>query len=243
MLPTKSREAPSVAFSTSKPVVYARSDGLGTRLGAMIVAIDVARRLNAPFKFLWPSTTYSDGEKHAITEVRGIFSDAYVARHFDQSIDTHQLAEIRDGAITPGVFQSAFSSDAKQGLLVQLWDRPVQIDSRVSTKAPDLVAAFETIEFSPAITKVIDAAQQAVSRDFVAIHARRGDLVYGDYRRQLFNHKYAPAAMIKMVFRRLKDTGRKPIIFSDDAEIIRVLKRDFEVVSAADLPGYPHASP
>lgn len=208
----------------------------------MIVAIDVARRLNAPFKFLWPSTTYSDGEKHAITEVRGIFSDAYVARHFDQSIDTRKLVGIRDGAITPGVVKSAFSS-GKEGLLVELWDRPVEIDSRVSNEAPDLIAAFETIEFSQGITSVIAAAKQSVSRDFVAIHARRGDLVYGDYRRQLYNHKYAPAAMIKTVFRRLKDTGRKPIIFSDDPEIIRVLKRDFAVVCAADLSGYPHRSP
>lgn len=209
----------------------------------MTVAIDVARRLNAPFKFMWPSTTYSDGDKHAITPVREFFSSAYVARHFDQCLDTRKLVTVRDDAITPTVFKEAFSSRAKAGLLVELWDRPAEIDSSVSSEPPDLVAAFKSIEFAPAIARIIDAAKRAVSRRFVAVHARRGDLVYGDYRRQLYNHKYAPAALVKSVFRHLTETGRTPLIFSDDPEIIRILKRDFSVVCASDIPGYPNGSP
>ncbi|WP_430241031.1 tetratricopeptide repeat protein [Neorhizobium sp. DAR64861/K0K2] len=218
-----------------KYAVVTRSDGLGTRLCAMVNAIDVAQRLGLGFKFSWPSSTYSDADSHAIKHASLLFSDRFVRDHFDPDLDPRRYIKVLDTPITKKLIAKV--EESKDGFLIDHWSKQVQIDSAPGVPRRDLAAAFEKIEFSKRLTRVIEAAKSSVPNGAVAIHARRGDLVYGSYRTRLYNQKYAPTALVKSVVKRLIEVGKKPIIFSDDERIKTILKRDTTAIISTELSG------
>lgn len=216
-----------------KYAIVTRSDGLGTRLCAMVNAIDVATRLGMGFKFSWPTSTYSDAESHAIKHASVLFSDRFVREHFDPDLDPKRYIKILDTPITKRLISKL--EENRDGFLIDHWSKQVQIDSAQGNQRKDLAAAFNKIEFSKRLTRVMEAAKSSVPEGAVAIHARRGDLVYGGYRTRLYNQKYAPTALVKSVVKRLIEVGKKPIVFSDDERIIEILKRDTTALVASEI--------
>ncbi|RZI59999.1 MAG: hypothetical protein EOP14_02990 [Pseudomonas sp.] len=140
-----------------KYAVVTRSDGLGTRLCAMVNAIDVAQRLGLGFKFSWPSSTYSDADSHAIKHASLLFSDRFVRDHFDPDLDPRRYIKVLDTPITKKLIAKV--EESKDGFLIDHWSKQVQIDSAPGVPRRDLAAAFEKIEFSKRLTRVIEAAK------------------------------------------------------------------------------------
>lgn len=220
-----------------KNIVVTRTDGLGTRLCAMVNGLDVAKKLKLPFKFSWSSATYSDAESHAIKDAKAFFADDFVDQHFDPTIDHRRYVKILDAAITKKAVAKVTAADELDGFLINHWSEAVNIEGVKLRPKADLIAGFKAIRFSDRINAAMDKAKAVVPAGSVAIHCRRGDLVYGDYRKQLYNQKYAPSGMVKTIVRNMNEIGKKPIIFSDDPRIIAMLKRDFDVTSTEELGG------
>ena len=56
-------------------VIAARNDELGARLCALVNAVALARRLNLPFRFMWPPPLL-DSEFNAVSSLESIFSQS-----------------------------------------------------------------------------------------------------------------------------------------------------------------------
>ncbi|HEY6722632.1 MAG TPA: hypothetical protein VI197_01335 [Polyangiaceae bacterium] len=219
-----------------KEIVAARGDGLGARLGAILNAMVLAEVLDLPFFFAWPPMV-SDAGYHAIAPVSEIFSKEFIDRHYREAIDLGSYQKIMESTITAQLIADVRRDPKLRGLLIEHWYGPVPVEGH-SHDAPALLrAAFARIGFSTAIQRVLAAARRVPLQDCIAIHARRGDIVYGDYRFRLFNAKYTPRAIVKAVIRSALDSGHRVLLFSDDAATLELMKQEYSVVLSSDLGG------
>lgn len=212
-------------------IVALRGDGFGARICAIANGLAVAERLGLPFWFSWPQMK-TDGDFHAIAPPEAIFSADFLAKHLDQTLAPRDYVGVMDAPITSGIMSEA---QEKSGIAVNHWNGPVVIEGKPNQSAGEVAASFQKIEFSDRIKAAMKAGHDAIKGPSVAVHARRGDIVYGEYRKRLFNRKYMPLAAVKTIIRRLTEQNRKVIFFSDDVPTIDNLKRQFGIGTASEL--------
>lgn len=227
----------------SKEVVAARKDGLGGRLASMINAMRVAEVLELPFRFMWPSIGKDHGF-NAISAVEDVFSANFIKAHHREFIDGANYIPIMDVPITKADLERLDKDRRICGFLIDTWARPVPIAGVANAEQFSTARLFARMDLSPRMREVVAAATEGMPLDnCVAVHARGGDLVYGENRLRLFNEKYTPLALLKQVVLRLTEAGRRVIVFSDDERARQSLKRKFGVVLASELGEARFAEP
>lgn len=217
-----------------KEIVAARGDGLGARLGAILNAMVLADVLELPFFFGWPPMG-ADASYHAIASVSDIFSKEFIDRHYRQVVDTESYVTVMESTVTRKMLDDMQRSPTVRGLLINHWYGPVPLEGYSHDARALFRSAFAKIGFSRAIQRVLAAARRIPLQDCVAIHARRGDIVYGEYRFRLFNRKYTPRAVVKGVIRSALDAGYRVLLFSDDEATLQLMKQDCSVLVSSEL--------
>jgi hypothetical protein len=90
--------APS-SVEASGMVIAARGDGLGARLCALVKAVALARKLNLPFRFMWPPPLL-DPEFNAVSSLESIFSQSFIDDHLDDSLFLGEFIAIDHEPVT-----------------------------------------------------------------------------------------------------------------------------------------------
>lgn len=156
-----------------------RSDGMGNRLLALVNAIVLAKRFNGDFFFSWPEDKIHTLQAHAVVEKEMIFSLDFIRKHC-VSNDISRLGKSKPFSFAELVdhldeseFSGCYYIDS-----VDLTTLSIGITS------VDYLAAFSVIKFSNEVMSVYRYAFKVeLSKKYVvAIHARAGDVVYGNYR-------------------------------------------------------------
>ncbi|RYG99550.1 MAG: hypothetical protein EON58_03525 [Alphaproteobacteria bacterium] len=216
--------------NTGEMIVAYRGDGFGARICAIANGLSVAERMGREFRFSWPEMK-TDAGHHAIAPPEEIFSPEFLAQHLDQTIAPRSFVGVMDRPITSEVIEQ---SRALRGIAINHWNGPVDIEGMPHLAIEDMAAVFNKIGFSEPIKAVIEKAKIEINGPFVAVHARRGDIVYGEYRKRLFNRKYMPLAAVRTIIRRLSEQGVSVLFFSDDEPTVVNLKAQFNIGTSLD---------
>lgn len=226
--------------TTIQHILSNHPDGLGARLGAMIIGIFLAKILKVPFKFTWRNSVdiecinkYSDYQRDENgtilwaginnNAVENVFSQDFIKNHL---WDGEEIKPDYGFALTAkkrNIKQLKSTQEAK-GILWQSTSRlPDEwlLDYGSQSKIlQELAECYKTIGFSQDYLNIINATQNIAKQfpnGFIAIHIRAGDLAYSEvrYYPSVFIEKFFPIAIAIDI---IKNTDKKTaiVIFSDD---------------------------
>ena len=200
----------------------------------MLNALLISDALGYSFKFSWspgvwnPLYRKSDAEKPELIHSALDFpAEDLFAKEF---ISSHCVPRQ-----PPGVFHKFRQREATPAR-IQEWEReadfagviPVQLDIRGEVgalssrkKKPNYAQVFSQISFSPRYEEIKHLAHTIeLPENFIAIHLRSGDLVYGEPRKWgLWVKKVTPPSLAKRIIRQTVLSGSPVVIFSQNHEI------------------------
>ncbi|WP_430241909.1 hypothetical protein [Neorhizobium sp. DAR64861/K0K2] len=217
----------------TKQVISVRTDGFGARLMALIHGMYVAEQLDLPFKFSWLPMK-GDSQFHAVSSVRNIFSESFLAEHYDDSLDLSKYREIVHEPLSDETIKQVLQDKNLHGINMMV------CEDQLKFKGADIPREvfpriWQKIDFSDRLKEIIAKAEAAVPGNAVAVHARRGDTISGVYRMRLFNERYVPISWFKTIFRGEADKGSPLLLFSDDSRILQMMRDRYSVGTTDDF--------
>ena len=234
--------------TSSKKIVLAnRVDGLGERLCAIMNAIRLAAHLDVDFRFTWSNELWNDAYDktvstapakmfgHSIVPIEQIFASEFIEKYACLECADSDFAPVPKTNLTT----NALSRSALRGWyttqhhLATEYGAPFANTCKLSSSD-----AFSQIKFTDETEAAVQQARSLDLGDFVAIHLRSGDMVYGDVRKWGFwgNKVLNPIIAFDMI-KQANARGQKVVVFGQDLDWLRHIKSEHDIIVAHDLLG------
>jgi hypothetical protein len=235
-------------YSKSYLIIAGRGDGLGGRLQAFLNAIYISENTNIEFGFVWKNVLNSHAKDfsknqvigkneiigHAIESEDEIFTQDFISKYSY----TDQLKQ------NQGILRNKTFNSMEQLITEEMendwgWYSPLdnlkKIFKDINEKEykSSMKGIWNRIGFSTKIKSLIKVADNSVknfSSEFVAIHIRSGDIVYGNYRfiGKRFMRKALPSHLAIGAIEKLIKENKKIVLFGDDISTNQVIKEYFK---------------
>lgn len=209
--------------------VAARKDGLGCRLTALVNAIALADDLDGTFEFSWPENR-NIRDFHSIWPAEAVFSPAFVADHrsedWSEKFDMMQGNGPRNRAYAAHVLTAGDLRELFEGTAVPREFWLMGLDDFGDILGRDWAsrlypAAFDRIEFVPAIVEAMDLARKVdVGEEACALHLRGGDVVFAMRFSNQYTRKAIPFALAAEIGRRASAAGLRVFVFGQERAVI-----------------------
>jgi hypothetical protein len=138
------------------------------------------KRLNLPFRFMWPPPLL-DSEFNAVSSLESIFSQLFIDDHLDDSLPLGEFIPMDREPVTRDMIEAVRRGD-KKGLRIAHLRGPVRTEIGISISGSEIAKTFAELPFAERIRSALRAAERLERNSAIAVHARRGDIVYGEYR-------------------------------------------------------------
>ena len=209
-----------VALTGREPSFIARRfDGLGGRLVALLNAMVLAEEFGGTFEFAWPENDDLD-DGHACAPAEEIFAPAFLER-FRRECWSEPDARRAARALTADHLEGREEIGFAPG---ECWVTGLEDYGDVLGRPwgnRRYAAAFERIDFVPAIARAIElAGTTEVQPAACALHLRGGDIVFRLRFSNQFTQRVVPFPLIAEIGRRARDTGRQVLVFGQEPEVV-----------------------
>lgn len=212
-----------------KLIVAQRSDRLGGRLNTLVNALRLADKTGFAFRFHWGTIKDRDYE---VNNYRELFTEEFLRNNLDNE-------QFRD--LKPRLFrlpqrpafpldELAARCDGRAGCWVndvRIYVFPGETPEQVRQ---ELRGCFQRLGFHPELQRAFEEiARSMAGEEAVALHIRRGDVLWPMFRWFSTTSKHRPTLFYTEYLRRRLAAGAQErfLVFSDDPETTRDLKRDF----------------
>lgn len=194
--------------------VVSRQDGLGNRLRAILNAIILSKAYGVDYKFIWEERIGRAKEHNVIEPAENVFDHDFISNHIVSSVNKSNEVRLqnylkKDFPLIDG--ESAYIVEAHHA--VGRFSH--EIDSRNFITQHE---AFRAVGFSVPVKSVLFDKQLKISSDFIAIHVRGGDIVYGNHKPNMetFYAKATPWPLVMHACEKIKAMGFKPLLICQD---------------------------
>lgn len=199
-----------------------RNDRLGGRLNAILTAMRIARRYDAPLRVFWPVNEDTSIEMQTPED---LFDDAFIADCFLGK--TEGLAGVRDGmeigAVPAGMTEDAFRASIRGGRLYLSNSATEQLRLPFETVEvlADLPDLLHDMPFNPRVREMIGKIDAILGQTrFRSYHLRRGDIIDDASlaSHNLWPDKYIPRVIYEWHMKRELAEGEGMIVVFSDAQ-------------------------
>lgn len=217
-----------------KVIGSSRYDGFGSRMIALLNARYLAEIYQLPFRFGWIAL---ETGFHSVPPAEEVFDPDFLARYglgasAGRFFHTNKALDLDVAAI-----DGALSDAGLAGIMVEACEGPLTIHGVVPP--PETFSRlWDELGFSSRIRDVMASAKASIPSDAVAIHCRRGDIVHGGDRFNLYNRKFVPLALYKEAIQRELDEEASIVLLGDDQSVLGILASDIprqNLLSSAHL--------
>lgn len=212
-----------------KLIVAQRGGRLGGRLNSLVNALRLAEKAGLPFRYHWPLIQDRDYE---INRVEELFTQRFLRENMEAEAFRLLLPDLRRLPRSPVFPLEALAErcDGKAGYLVNVTRAQVFPGEDPVQVRRELRESFRRLDFLPELKRAFEEiARRMEGQAAVALHIRRGDLLWPRFRWVAAGSKYRPTLLYAEYLRRRLAAGAREcfLVFSDDAETLRELKRSF----------------
>ena len=158
-----------------------RHDGLGSRIAAMIYARWLAQQLGLGFRFQWEPVS-GDPPDRSIPPASDVFAADFLQDCHCQIPSVLVAEQWRDENLPRAAVAAALQDPTRRGFVVNVVGPQLRLDG-VSPTPTELRDAWQRIGWSSRLRDLELRAREAMPERGVALHVRRGDIVYGATRR------------------------------------------------------------
>lgn len=223
---------------TSFKFISAKTDGLGSRLKSIVIAMHLANKFDKGFAYRWQPKLGHYGENfHSVGTADTIFAEKFIRESLivEREYNASHYCRFRrsDKVTLDAVDRLAHSG--KLGVIIDAL-QPGQVLGN-SGGICSFAKEFDQIEFSPVIAEALKMASTVdLPQDSVAIHIRGGDIIYGPFKHVMKHQdKAVPLPLIRDFTEQVLASGRTPLLFMQDP-VDRRFVEDLEgVVLSEDL--------
>ena len=223
-----------------KPLCFIanRTDGFGERLRAVLNAMVAAEVCGGEMGLDWPQLAEEFFSFNDVLPITQTFEKGFLKRRHVSTKDIKALASIttaNDRLRGGGAAAVPHYIDA-----VVMDQRPIErqlgglegIDIAARYKA-----AFEAIEFAPPLARARSLAMELdLGGEFIALHLRAGDIVYGKFRAiGGFTGKAIAYPVIAKLIQMHKKAGKAVLLFGQDKPMCRHLADTYGAHLGADF--------
>lgn len=210
---------------------------MGQRLWAMVNGIVAAKKIpDTDFFFEWKEMGPTGREFHAIRDIDYMFATKYREKHASPISAGRSIAMKEIPAL------NISSTAALEGYDTIIAD-PEDFFRyfkflKEETSSTDFGDAYNSIQFSKEVEWSRAAANSTIVNqlNWVAIHLRAGDIVYGPFRyMDRFTPKVCPAPIAEKLIHDLKKSGKEILIFGQDQDLIQKMKNAGGVHESKDF--------
>ncbi|MGP9765413.1 hypothetical protein ACT3UM_06755 [Halomonas sp. AOP13-D3-9] len=208
--------------------VSKREDGLGERLRAILNAFALAEVYDAQFKFCWNNEKYNR-LGHGVDFVDKVFGNDFIEKHY-----------VEPSAIKNGQLVENFLITKDDGIYFcnqKIQKNAFKDKSEFFVFQQELKKSFHSIGFSKSIELAINKAYELkIDNDFVALHLRAGDVVYGPLSQNCSTVSKSISYPVALkIIDDANKTGNKILVFGQDVDLLRALSKMPNVTLAMDL--------
>ena len=238
-----------------------RTDGLGERLCSLLNAIMLASALNWRFCFSWSDSTrpcsYRNVDKSVINNIavasnfpaEMVFSRLFIRRHLQQERPLGSFISIKKNFSPEKLWEATRSPDFAGFTSTQ-----ILLDDRIfflggSKTELAYQKAFAQVRLSKSFRKLVTYSRRVqLPENFVAVHLRSGDVIYGDSRKWgRWSHKVLVPSIASRYVTGLSALGRNVVVFGQNSKFVREIATLPNVYSAstfcpADVGSPAHAA-
>lgn len=214
-------------------VIAGRTDGLGGRAMAIVNGMWLADRLGAMFGFAWTASRGANPERE-IPNAELVFSRDFLREHHRQAIPDSSVP-VHDKGITKSWLASQSGGATHPRPLAMLVCQDVVALDGITMSAGEFRSIWKRIGWSPWLRTLEVAAQKSIPPGAVALHVRRGDIVYGEMRRGNYFDKVYPIAWLRRIAEQLAASGHSVVVFGDTATAVELVADGLPLVLAARL--------
>lgn len=223
-------------FAAEPFIAACRGDGLGGRVGAMLNALWLARRLGLGFRFAWKPLRSGNPDSW-IPAPKAVFEAGFLHACHRPLSDVMVAQVWRTTDLTRSAVAAAFENPSCRGIIFNLIGNDLRLDG-VHATAAELRDAWQLIGWSGRLRELESQARAVMPAGSVALHMRRGDIVYGQSRRLHWPGKFRPFAWLRRAVEGLCDRGTSVVVFGDSAAAVDNLCDGLPVLRADRLrPG------
>jgi len=228
-------------------IVAGRNDGLGGRLQTILNALYISKNTGLKFAYTWKNDVneyakdFVKDQKignnkiigHAIESEKEVFSDEFISKYSSTSHVNPNQGILRSKKL-------AFLSDILKEPLERNWgwyaplDDLTKLFSKINREdyRTQISQLWYEIDFKDNIKALIKEAEKLASNelDFIAIHIRSGDIVYGGYRffGKRFMKKALPLHLALGEVEELVKVNKQIVLFGDDNSSNSIIKNIYK---------------
>lgn len=209
----------------------------------MLNALWLAEQLGVGFRFHWKPVR-SESSNRTIPPPEAIFdADFLDACHrplADLPVTAPRQVDLNRSSIA-----AAFQDRVRPGVVIRSFNTVLRLDGMPATPA-ELRDAWRRIGWSGRLRELEARAREAVPQRCVALHVRRGDIVYGGNRRLHWPTKFRPLAWLRRATEILCERGETVVLFGDSEATVERLCAGLPVLQGnllrpADASGFEAA--
>ena len=218
--------------SERKTILVNRADGLGQRLKYLVSGMYLADLLGFDFKLHWPDSTYSE-QFHSIVSSEDFFEPEFVQRSIVSAKEAAILSKLPRLDRLESDSRTVLNANNLKGIFCNKLLSEAGIEPDVSKMSE----IYWNLPLHDNFRWILDNARAfAIEDNATALHLRGGDIIYGTYRHfSRFQNKVLPISVAKLLARESHDAGKQLLVFAQDAEIIRELRKTSNCLMASDL--------
>lgn len=194
-----------------------RNDGLGGRVNAMLNALWLAKRCGVAFRFHWPPVRSTCAERK-IPMPQAVFDAGFLDACHRQPADLPATV-VNGKDLDRSSIEAAFQARVRPGIVIPSLGSILKLDGVPATSA-EIRDAWKSIGWSGRLRELEARAREAVPQRCVALHVRRGDLVYGINRRLHWPTKFRPRAWLRRAAEVLCEREERVVVFGDSEAIL-----------------------
>ena len=219
-------------------LVTFRNDRLGGRLISLVNTLRLARDHDLPFKVRWHET---NDIARVFNDPRDFFDEDFVERHFISAEDWSAMrgSVVRLDTVDPATVRGL--KDKVAGGAIVLVDRSFGHDRLGDEDAAEVsanaAAVWTEFPLAPPLAEEAARIRARIGAGAMAYHVRRGDLIHV---KRAMNRPWPQKYVFdEIYFRHIArsiEAGRRPVLFSDDADTIARYRERFPtLIPAAEL--------
>ena len=209
------------------------NDGLGSRVGAMLEALWLAQRLGLGFRFHW-NPVRSETPDRSLPPPKAVFDADFLRACHRPLVKLPAARRYDDPNLIRSELMAAIQDPARRGIVVDRFATGLRLDGVPATSA-ELRDAWQRIGWNSRLRELESRAREAMSERSVALHMRRGDIVYGQSRRRHWPGKFRPFAWLRRAAEDLCDRGTPVVVFGDTSAAVDKLCAGLPVLRADRL--------
>ena len=209
---TSSVRAKTPAGGEEPRIAAWRNDGLGGRINAMLNALWLAERCRVGFCFHW-APLRSEFADRTIPPPQAVFEAGFLDDCHRSQADL-PVTVVNHVDLNRSSIEAAFQDRFRPGIIIRNFSSVLRLDGVPATPA-ELRGAWNRIGWSIRLRELEARAREAVPQRCVALHVRRGDIVYGRYKRLHWPGKFRPLAWMRRAAEILCERGEPVVVFGD----------------------------